>query len=296
MPTYRVFGLTLESQIAIPALAAGDGPADATVTHAPAPPGVVHGDWENVLREDRSFDIQLDGIRYLVSGGDRIEISSPVDIDPGLVTGWLTGLVLGTLLVQRGRLALHANAVVLPSGDGLAAFVGPSGAGKSTLAAMLDRRGHDMFCDDLLSIDPTGTVPMVDRGVPRVKLWRETLDHLAVDPGGLDPVVARADKFQMPLGVAANAPTRLPLARIYLLDQTEGEARIDRLRGAEAGALVVDNAYRWVAAKMWHGGEAWGFARCLDLARHCEVYRFARPFDFARADSALDLLEAHLRT
>ncbi|MBW0143743.1 hypothetical protein [Sphingomicrobium clamense] len=294
MPTYRVFGLTIDSQIAIPSLAEAPGKADAQVTFEYAPDEVAFGNWENALRDDRVFDMQLDGIRYLVAEGNRIDITAPRGIDMGLVTGWLTGQVLGTLLVQRGRLALHANAVVLPNGKGLAAFAGPSGAGKSTLAAMLERRGYDMFCDDLLAIDGASGTPMVDRGVPRIKLWRETLDHLGISAADLDPVIARADKYQMPLSVNPAAPERLPLRRIYLLEQSATGPAIDRVRGAEAGALVVDNAYRWAAASLWHGGDDWGFERCLDLARTCEVYRFSRLFDFGRAEDALVLLEQHL--
>ncbi|WP_265569352.1 hypothetical protein [Sphingomicrobium nitratireducens] len=289
MPLTRAFGLVIDSDLALPELPPGEGQPDVVVRTKRAS-ALARPDFYNVAREGDTLVAELDGIRFEVEGGEAVTIHAPPGRAGDEIRAWLLGTVSAALIVQRGRLPLHANAVALDGGA--AAFVGPSGAGKSTLAAMLAARGHDILCDDICAIDPAG--PAVHRGIPRVKLWDAAVDALGVDRGTLEPVVAGEGKWQMPLakGEAMRPPPPLQLKRIYLLEV--GEARIEKVTGAEAARLVLDNAYRWEVANQWHGGDAWIFERCLDLARQADVYRFARPLDFARSGEALDLLEAHL--
>lgn len=290
MTLVRLFGLNFDSDQPLPGPVAAGG-ADVVIRSAPSEE--TYAEFDTSLDEERRIDIQHDGIRYLVSNGVRIDIDYPATADPARVAGWLSGVGLGAVLVQRGRLPLHANAIALPSGSGVAAFVGESGAGKSTLATQLARAGHDLFCDDLLGVRFDEDCPMVDRGIPRIKLWRDTLAHFGIDEAGLDRVVRDADKFQLPLDDAQRMPESLPLERVYLLEKGD-EPAIERVTGAEAGRLVIDNSYRWRVATLWHGGEQWAFDRCLDIARSANVYRFVRPWALDRADESLALLEAHL--
>lgn len=290
MPLYRAFGLVFDSDLLLPGLPQTRESPDVKIVHRLVD---EHYAQDLSIRLDEfTFDIQLDSIRYLVSRR-QIDIEVPRDVDRGLVVGWLTGAVMGTLLIQRERLLLHANAVVLPDGAGIAAFVGPSGAGKSTIAALFARSNFDLFGDDLIAVRFEGG-PMVDRGIPRVKLWRDTLDHLAVGADDLRRVVRRADKFELDLPVAIH--DQQPLRRIYLLDRGDDAPRIARLSGAEAARSIVDNVYRWPAAEAWHGGSQWIFERCLDLARMLDVYSFTRPWTLDRLDEGFKLIDEHLRT
>lgn len=74
----------------------------------------------------------------------------PADQD---APGWRRFLLdtgLHCVSLVRGYEALHASAVSMP--EGLIALVAASGAGKTSIAAELVRRGHTLFCDDVLAL------------------------------------------------------------------------------------------------------------------------------------------------
>lgn len=298
MPLYRVFGLTIDSEWDLPSLLpAKSGPPDVVIRFAVQPAEDHYADFETRIDDRRRIIIEHDGIRYAVADGSRIDVSMPRDVDPKLVTGWLLGVGLGALLVQRGRLTLHANAVAMPDGKAVASFVGESGAGKSTLALQMAKIGHDLFGDDLLSIDVDGPAPCVDRGIPRIKLWRETLEEMGIGTRGLERVVSDVEKYELPLVDQRRKPETLPLRRIYVLSRGAHQepVRIERVRGVEAGHLVVENAYRWQVAKLWHGGDDWAFAQCLALAANVEVFKVTRPWSFEAIDDVFAVIDQHLR-
>jgi hypothetical protein len=72
----------------------------------------------------------------------------------------------------RGFEALHASAVRTPRG--VVAFVGSPGSGKSTLAAELVRRGHSLFCDDVLALSRVGGRILVHAGPPLMTLGADS--------------------------------------------------------------------------------------------------------------------------
>lgn len=294
MPIQRLFGLVFDSDILLPGLIVSGVNADVRIDSRTVASGCDYAAFETRLDEQKRIDIQHDHIRYLVSEGRKVEIEMPADADPLLVRGWLTGTVMAAVLVQRGLLPIHANA--FRHGNSAIAFVGDSGAGKSTLAMQIVEHGMDLLCDDLMAVRLDQSGATVLRGIPRIKLWRETALHFGHDPATLDPVIADFDKFQMPVVTTAQAGDEFPLRRLYVLEAgaPDEEPTISRVSGAEAGALVIDNAYRWQIASLWHGSDDWAFTRCLELARHVELYRFRRPWSLERLDESLATLLDHL--
>lgn len=295
MPRVRLFGLTIDSDLPLPGPSASGAP-DVTVRSRAAQASEQFADYETTVDAARRIDIQHDGIRFLVRGGTRIDVTWPPGCDEGLVVAWLTGVAFGALLLQRGLLPIHANGVRLPGGEGIAAFAGPSGAGKSTLAAQLAGAGYDLFSDDLLGVKVVDGAPVAVRGVPRLRLWQDAIDALGVDPAGLSPIVPDVDKYEIPLMGDDGGEAELPLRRLYLLERADARAPvvIERLAGAAAGRAVLDNSYRFRIATLWHGDEQWAFDRCLAIARHAEVYRFQRPWSLERAHESLDVVTRHL--
>jgi hypothetical protein len=95
----------------------------------------------------------------------------------------LLGPVLGLQCYLRGVLPLHACAVRI--GARTVAIAGRSCAGKSTLAAALMRRGHALVTDDICAISLLSARPMVLPSFPALKLARDSLKMLDIDPSGL---------------------------------------------------------------------------------------------------------------
>ena len=207
--------------------------------------------------------------------------------------------MIAALLHQRGYLPIHAN--VVASASSAAAFAGDSGAGKSTLAAWMESRGHEVLADDLcaLWLDAQGT-PSVFEGIPRMKLWADTLDAFGRSSQGLERVGSGFDKYHVAMRRAPRPGSLAPLKldRVYVLDRTTaGERfRIDRLSGAVAGQAVLANAFRWGLGQLILKGQRAQFDQCMQVARHAAVFRVHRTWDLERLDSEAEEIERHLLT
>jgi hypothetical protein len=188
---------------------------------------------------------------------------------------------MAALLHQRGYLPIHANAVRLQSG-GAAAFAGPSGAGKSTMAALLEVAGFRVLCDDLCAIKfDDSKRPLLFAGIPRLKLWADTLGLLGRDQAAYERVASDLIKFHVPLGCADEQGSLepIPLERVYLLERRtkDDEALVSPLRAAAAAGAILGNTFRWNIGQAIRGPESRSqFDQCLDVARHARVYRLAR--------------------
>lgn len=163
---------------------------------------------------------------------------------PGVASGTLEQLFVDQLfpllLHARGRFALHASAVRLPSG-GVIGFVGRSGLGKSTLAASLSTLpAHTHFSDDCLALEPTDGAPWALRSYAAARLWPPSADALFADRGDLPLASPRTSKRRVDLPGGAE---RAPLVRLYLL-AADGPIRLEPLRRAAALVALTPHVYR----------------------------------------------------
>ena len=280
MPHYHAFGLKLESALALPELHPGSGPADVTITLTrDASQPTSDALWLNGGGD--KVELRLEDMVFTIEGGRTIRIVAPPERGENDIRVWLLGTVLATLLHQRGYYPLHANAVLLPNGCA-AAFTGPSGAGKSTMAAFLDHAGFRVLGDDLCAVrfDSDGR-PVLYPGIPRLKLWEETLDLFSRPRDGLERVASDLLKYHVPLSSLRETGSLAPISieRLYLLGRTESEDEplIARLSGAEAAGAVLDSAFRWGIGQSVAGEDArLQFDQALAIARHVAVFRCAR--------------------
>ena len=179
--------------------------------------------------------------RFLIERGSEITVEPQPGSNPDDIAAVLTGPLQAVLWHQRGLLPLHAVAVV--AAGRVVALAGPSGSGKSTLAAALVARGCTILADDVcitrVSEDGASVLP----GFPRLRLWRDALDHLGIPVEGLRRVLPDKEKFLVdsddltvsgprPLG-AIVLPVRVPGARVT----------IERLRGPGAVAALDANVH-----------------------------------------------------
>jgi hypothetical protein len=136
------------------------------------------------------LQLAVEGVgRFRVSDGRRIAWSrwNGAVADQELRT-YLLGSAVGAVLIQRGMLVLHGNA--LAKGGRAIVCLGASGAGKSTLAYALMRQGWRLLADDLVAITPDGRVLP---GIPRIKLWNDAAAAFGLDAAAL-PVIHRSDR------------------------------------------------------------------------------------------------------
>lgn len=287
---YLAFGLKIESALELPEL--GDqlnfvGDPDVTilmgkVTRFSRGKGAyrIRSDW----RDEGDFRFRSDdGTHYSVRDGRQIIVMVEPGAPPEMVRLYLLGSVFGALLLQRGYLVLHGNAIRI--GNACLVCVGASGAGKSTLAAALLKRGFDVLADDVVAINGGGcAVP----SFPRVKLWQDAADQLSYSTSGLARIAPDMDKYNVP--IAHHDPDlRIPIRWVYLLSSENVDAvRIERIVGMRRFQMLRDNTYR---GEYLHGEmEAGHLQQCGRLASQVCLRKLVRPRNGVPLDLLVDRL------
>lgn len=232
---------------------------------------------------------------YRISHGNRIEVCPEPTVSARNVRLYLLGSALGALLHQRSRLPLHANAVDL--GGGAVIFMGPSGAGKSTLAAWFHDRNYPILADDICAVEVTNGRTLVYPGIPRLRLWREALEHLSRSVSDYEMSFDDYEKYDVPTTVA-NPGEPLPLAAAYELIRDDGVSSpvFEELRGVDSVDALVSNTYRGeliAGAGAIHSH----LQQCIELAGTIPIFRVRRPWglsDFDKVNGALEVHAKHL--
>jgi hypothetical protein len=285
--TYNVFGLTLQSEIGLPELFPGPSRAAVDVTirvgDVQGKPAVTPEEIRLVLPEVAS---------YLITGGKEIVVDPVPGCSERNIRLFLLGSALGGILHQRGLLPLHANAIEI---DGRAiAFMGHSGAGKSTMAAWFLDRGYRVLADDVCVVTSGANGrPLVHRGIPRLRLWREAIVESGRSVEDYELAFDDMDKFNVPTPRPEDSRP-IPLNHLYLLEKAEADQAVRQLEGIEAVDALVANTYRggYVGPI---GGTKRHLLACLDLVRQAPIFAARRVWGFAQFEHEAAKLEAHAR-
>jgi hypothetical protein len=243
--TYRTYGLTLESDLAVTGLrplSQVESCPDIYLYFAAIPSWVTQtlllpitsvrvrpssffpGDGKFTVFEfaDRRF-FQLtfsDGTRFLMDHAATLMWGEP---GPGLSYDdlfiYLLGPVLGFALRQRGTVTLHASSLSI-QGNAIA-LVGEAEAGKSTTAASLALRGWPVLAEDVCALADSEGHYRVLPGYPRVCLWPDSVDFLFSSRDALPLIVSGWEKRFLSLdgSRARFASNSAPLRAIFLLGE-----------------------------------------------------------------------------
>jgi hypothetical protein len=271
---YALFGLQLVSELELPGFPEAQGRAQCvTIRFAPVPPPPEG----QVGAQDGALLLDVPGVgRFRIAGGEEILIEPASGASERNLRVYLLGSAMGALLHQRGALPLHANAIEI--GGRAVAFLGRSGAGKSTLAAWFADRGHRILCDDVCAVSlEDGGRPMVEPGVPRLRLWDDALVRAGRDSADYERSFDGQEKFDVPAAAASAVDRPLPLAACYVLGEPGGGDKrgIERLAGAAAVDALVANTYRGRFATMLGLTER-HLRLCLGVAASVPVHSAAR--------------------
>lgn len=201
------------------------------------------------------------------SRGREIVCEIPAEIPLATIRHLLLDQVIPRTLSLLGINALHATAVLTP--HGVCAFAGVTGAGKSTLAASFHLAGYPVLSDDCLVLREENQAILVTPAYPGVRLWEDAAAAVCGDRESVLPVSHYSSKRRVLADTrhGSFSEGRNVLARIYnLLDASETEAEsgvngaiVQPISGREAFMSLVPSAFR------------------LDIADRKEL---ARQFDF----------------
>lgn len=281
---YKVYGITVESELRLPELVEVKGPnPDATIRFGTVPEALdnVKASWADCVASRSECLISVDGVAsYHIQYGHSITIERRFALSDssriGDIRSWLLGWVFAALLYQRGLLPLHVSAVRAPGG--VWAFTGEAGEGKSTLAGYLQHRfGCELVSDDVSAFNPISAAPIIYPGPKRLKLWADALDFLELGAKIKIRDLSGTEKFQ--LKADDNPVYYAPkLDGLVLLEAVPNGARSDleKLRGAEAFNACLDAIYRPLLGSCFHDPGQITKA-VASLCREVPVYRFRRP-------------------
>lgn len=174
-------------------------------------------------------------------------------------------------------MVLHGSAVLV-NGKAVV-FSGDSGAGKSTLAANMVDRGYQLITDDVVAIraDENGQL-LIEPGPSRVKLWSDALTQVKKSSNGLQKVINKENKYELP--IANSHPNAVPLAKFYELNPTKEseKIKITQQQANDKINTLIKNTYRYQMLKPM-GKIAQHFHQIITLAKQIEVYKVVRPSD-----------------
>ena len=295
MHFYRISGLSVGSEIALPGLiAADDTPPDVVVRECPVPVTLDNATslgptWQ--ISGDK-FLLRIPNVaRFLLNAGREIDFEPEANADRGDIPIFILGTVFGILLHQREQIVLHASTVQVNGKAVL--FCGASGAGKSTLAAALAQRSYPLVTDDFctLAIPATGA-PTVYPDGRQLKLWAQAIERLKLADRRGDRVRSQLEKFYVEPAEAHVEP--LPLGAVYNLR----EARPPLTAGIEKpnivdGALILRrNAYRPLLVRRMDQKAAY-FHAATAVGNFAGIYHLTRALDFAQMPKVIAWLEQH---
>ncbi|MEL6531142.1 MAG: hypothetical protein AAFQ27_14360, partial [Pseudomonadota bacterium] len=271
-------------------LAAPDGEADIEIAEG-CVPDLAEKDPNHIRAyvEGEPGELRLDipgKLRMRIANGSRITYSRYPGVEDRELRLFLLGSGMGALLMQRGHMVVHGNAIVLDAMDGAAICVGDSGAGKSTTAIAMMQRGFPILADDVCPITTDG---LALSGMPRAKLWQSTADNLRIDTSSLEQLRADDAKFNLPLGSAHCPQGRKARAFFALVPEEVETVSVTPLSGTASFLALRNNIYRADYLRPL-GLEAEYLKQVATLAAETPFFRISRPANGFDIDAVLDAI------
>ena len=186
---------------------------------------------------------------FIISIGDSSIVYIPEkEVPEATIRHLLLDQVIPRILGQAGWLVLHASAIRLSDGTGIA-FLGDSGWGKSTLAASYLGTDAQLITDDCLMLDITELGVTGVANYYGARLYPDSASALFEQPHSSSTVAHYSDKRRITLP-PGDIPTEYALklhALFVLNDPTEqrdiSEVAIAQLTGTSALMSIIKQTF-----------------------------------------------------
>ncbi|MEM9310570.1 MAG: hypothetical protein AAGA34_03915 [Pseudomonadota bacterium] len=231
-----------------------------------------------------------DTVRIRVPNSERIEVDLLDGKRVREARLFVTGSAFGAWVFQSGRIPFHCG-MVTQSGRGLA-ITGPSGVGKSTLTTALVDRGFGFMSDDVVVFDTIeGGAVRITPSFPRIKLWQDAADHLAIETAGLSRLHQDLEKFHVPFS-ADRVVESAALSAVFRLrfDEAYEGVQCRRLAIPEAMLVLRENIYRPALVPAL-GLETTAFNLIATILQNVPVFDLSRPQNFDGFEATIEAIE-----
>ena len=175
---------------------------------------------------------------FRVRHGNEIIFNPNVNINMNLFRYLILCQGMGTLLMQRGNLVVHASSIKI--GNKAIAFLGCCGDGKSTIAAAMNKKKCSIVTDDVLAINfDNQNEPLVFPSFPRVKLCEDVFKCIINESDTqISPEIEKYS-YNVDKNFSLNP---LPLKMIYVLKK-HSKNGITPLKSQNALIELIKNSY-----------------------------------------------------
>lgn len=158
--------------------------------------------WEGIVK----YKISDSEIAYELLGADKTALKI-----------FTLSEALGIVLLRRGYFPLHGSSVLID--NAVHVFIGEPGAGKSTTASAFWQAGCTILSDDLTAIKFSEIGPVVQSGIPTLKVWQDALTGLRISTEHLKKSTEGSTKYLVQQPTAHFPTSYFPLHSItYLLE------------------------------------------------------------------------------
>ncbi|MFD2264706.1 hypothetical protein ACFSM5_17510 [Lacibacterium aquatile] len=255
-PRLELCGWQIESSLPLPELFLAKGPLrpkpDFVICLGGIPstlPDLIYKGTLLQLSRDGSCRLTIpDVATYMIDAqGSQITIASDLPPESPAIRAFLFGTIFALLCQRRQVVPLHAACIRFPRPDGdvAIAITARSGTGKSTLASAFAKRGFQLLADDLTALSHSSDGVWALPTVPRLKLWRDTMDAFKFPPDSFERVRIEMQKYLVPLTESfARSPCRLTAVYHYSRVEDERHAILQPVKGLEAIANFSQSLYQ----------------------------------------------------
>ena len=291
--SYRIAGLLVASDIALPGAIRADGqlPADVIIRSGSVPKALEAAaasgpTWQ--LAGDTLLLRMPDIASFLIRGGTDILYEADGALAADL-PAFLSGPVMALLLDLRGQPVFRASAVLV-NGQAVL-FCGPSGAGKSTLAAALTQRGYPLLTDDVCAVS-VARQPLAQPDSVQLKLWKQAVAGLGLEARRGPRLRPSLEKHYLDPGCTVAAAT--PIGAVYGLRETRPPypTGIEAPNVVDAVIALRLGAYHPVIVRRLDRKDVY-FHAAGAIANAAGFFHFTRPLNFATMTKAVAMLERH---
>ena len=188
-------------------------------------------------------------VDFIISLNERSITYVPVDgVPEESVRHLLLDQVVPRVLGQMGNLILHASAICLPDGTGIA-FLGDSGWGKSTLTASYLDSEIRFVTDDCLKLTISDTNVYGIANYYGARLYEDSARALFSEPHFTSGVAHYTDKKRISLfQLARAAQNKVSLAALFVLNDpaqsgSETKVTIKPFEGASSLMSIIKQTF-----------------------------------------------------
>lgn len=299
MHIYKVYDFILESPYFLHGYPEASGQADVRIERVSLEEIHLSGNRKIIQPEGQGIqsnggDISLgyvgDYLKFWVQKGEMIGIDPAPDLDNQTIRALLQGVLMATLLRQRGFLTLHGAG--LARDGGAIAILGNSGWGKSTLSSYLSDHGFALLGDDIVAIDTrVERGPVIVPGFPVARLRPDAAQHLS---SGKRVSKDLFGKTRLHLS-DANYKTSFPLKAIYVLEpEPRTTNRVVRCTGTE-GLLHLIEHTRVTNLIVHPDYKRAHLQQCKAVLNHVPTYVLQRKHGLSELGHIREVMEEEVR-